>query len=48
LQALPEKWRCKICKFANPTFEEDNDEKEESKNSMKTLVQKCKRCREPK
>jgi len=41
---VPEQWRCKICKFANPTWEEQAENQQEPKQ----LVEKCKRCREPK
>ena len=39
-------WRCSICKFANPTYEEPEEGAEESKTQE--LVKMCKRCREPK
>lgn len=39
------KWRCAVCKFANPTYVTDEDDKIVE---PRELVEKCKRCRDPK
>ena len=41
----PEKWRCAVCKFANPTYVTDDDG---NVCEPKEYVEKCKRCRDPK
>ncbi len=41
---LDEKWRCKICKFANPLLIENSENDVEKY----VVLQKCQRCRDPK
>ena len=40
-----QKWRCKVCKFANPVYILDE---EGNIVEPKTLLEKCLRCRDPK
>ena len=50
-QAPAAQWRCKICKFANPTYIEEESKEASSLlagTATKTLLKNCTKCRQAK